>query len=130
MGILYGEFCSVVDVLRRKRLLLAGRVACNLVFLLSLKHNYSITARGPVDDQVYLKELLLVVCYLYGRGIFRNTIMIPRLHWGQHRLSIPVMKRYTSASVNPTKRARSFFFPISARHCSLRVLVLTAAMTP
>ena len=57
MGILYGEFCSVVDVLRRKRLLLAGRVPCNFVFLLSLKHNYSITARGPVDDQVHLKEL-------------------------------------------------------------------------
>ena len=61
--------------------------------LLMMKHSYSMAIRGPVDDLDYLKELIIIACYLYGSGIFRKMIIRPELHLGHWRLSFPVMVR-------------------------------------
>ena len=64
-----------------------------LIFLLVMKHGYSIAIQKSVNDLGYLKELCINACYSYGSGICRNMTIIPELHLGHRRLSFPVITR-------------------------------------
>lgn len=64
-----------------------------VVFMLTLKHNYSIAIRRSVDDTAYIKERSFYAPYLSGIGIARKIVIMPDLHTGHFMLSFPEIFR-------------------------------------
>jgi len=82
----YGHFISWIfsesDFIAMYEMVSSTEEALICIFLLLIEHTDSIAIRRPVDDLDYLKELIIIACYLYGSGILRKMIIRPELHLG------------------------------------------------